>query len=163
MGLEVNDHANKLFDNRYEIVSESGCWIWTAATNGHKNHNYGVFAVRDDKMPAHRYSAKRFLKEKLLQKDVVIHRCDVPECVNPEHLRVATQKDNMQDMHQKKRANPPKGERHHKSNLSEEKVLQIFDAEGSYRRIAKLFGTSATTVSNIKNRKTWFHVTSDLA
>jgi hypothetical protein len=47
---------------------------------------------------AHRFSAFVFLNFNLTSELVVAHRCDVPRCVNPDHLFIGTYKDNTQDM-----------------------------------------------------------------
>ena len=83
---------------KYE-VAENGCWNWTGKQN---EHGYGVITVEGRYTRAHR--AMYFMINPKADTDlVVMHRCDNPRCINPEHLALGTQKENMMDMHAKGR------------------------------------------------------------
>lgn len=90
-----------------KVNKTSNCWLWTGVTRG---MGYGMVALRrvDGKQPremAHRLSwqlANGPIPDGLL----VLHRCDVPACVNPEHLFLGTTKDNAQDALRKGRLRP---------------------------------------------------------
>src|SRR5262245_58279388 len=86
----------------------SGCWLWDGSYSG---GGYGTFYVggRLKQMPAHRFSYEVH-KGPIPEGLFVCHHCDVRECVNPDHLFVGTQSDNIQDMLIKKRGNPRRGE-----------------------------------------------------
>lgn len=78
-------------------VDKSGeCWLWTGPVN---NMDYGRFDTFDTKPPkrrlAHRYALRDLglLDESL----IVLHACDTPRCVNPDHLSQGTQLDNIRD------------------------------------------------------------------
>jgi hypothetical protein len=93
----------------------------------------------------------------------ILHTCDNSPCCNPEHLRIGTQNDNIQDMVSKGRARgaPHKGVSNSQAKLDAEAVLTIRQqlSEGrSQSEIAKNFGVSQTNVSQIKRRKTWGHL-----
>src|ERR1035438_10142656 len=84
-------------------INPTGCWLWTAAIN---EHGYGVIGRGErgtGNEKAHRLSflwANGYLPERPL---IVRHTCDVPACVNLEHLIAGTAKDNMQDCIRRKR------------------------------------------------------------
>lgn len=84
---------------RAEPIPWSGCWIWMA---GLMPNGYGSACVNGKSVNAHRamFSAKNGPIPKGL---VVRHTCDVRECVNPDHLILGTQKDNIRDMHDRGR------------------------------------------------------------
>lgn len=78
----------------------SGCWLWTASGD---QHGYGRFGVPKEyrTVLSHRFSYEKLVgcAENLF----VCHKCDNPFCVNPHHLFIGTQDDNMQDMSKKGR------------------------------------------------------------
>ncbi|MBL8924116.1 MAG: HNH endonuclease [Myxococcaceae bacterium] len=77
----------------------TGCWLWKAAKN---NKGYGVLRVGDGNVYAHRASwVTHFGEVKTGQ--CVLHRCDVPACINPDHLFVGSHADNTADMLRKGR------------------------------------------------------------
>lgn len=79
---------------------ESDCWMWTGARMRGEG-SYGRFRNR----LAHRVAWELF-KGPIPFGLYVLHRCDNPPCVNPEHLFLGTQQDNMDDAHQKGRGGP---------------------------------------------------------
>lgn len=84
------------FNQKYEIDPKTGCWLWTkTVTNG----GYGIIGVgglRGSMRPAHRVSWCLFHGD-IPDGLHVLHRCDVPSCVNPDHLFLGTHQDNMND------------------------------------------------------------------
>lgn len=92
------------FETKYRKNEETGCWEWVCTLN---RDGYGMFAMRvlrkGKAVLAHRASYslyKTFIPEGLL----VLHRCDNPCCVNPDHLFLGTSQDNFNDMVAKGRA-----------------------------------------------------------
>ena len=83
----------------------------------------------------------------------VLHKCDNPKCVNPEHLFLGTQKDNMEDKTRKGRQ--ARGTRHGMAKLGESQVLAIRKSRGSATAIAVQFGVSATHVGRIRSGRSW--------
>lgn len=93
------------FDSKIERIPFSGCWIWTGRVM--ERNGYGTLG----RNLAHRISWK--LHSGPIPKGLyVLHRCDVSCCVNPEHLFLGTQLDNVRDMMAKGRQNM--GDRYHK-------------------------------------------------
>gem|GEM_PF-1246966 len=134
-----------------------GCWEWKG---GKKNYGkklpYGSFSFRDKRTNiAHRISYE--LYRGLIPKGlIVMHICDNPPCVNPDHLKVGTYLDNQKDKVRKGRGKVEK--------LSEEEVKEIlsrFKMGVKGCRIAKDFGISQSTASSIKHRKLWAWVKID--
>jgi hypothetical protein len=77
---------NERFDSKWEPCPESGCWLWTAAL---LKDGYGGFKVERKMLRAHRFAWER--KHGPIPKGMVVcHKCDVPGCVNPDHLFLGT-------------------------------------------------------------------------
>lgn len=132
------------------------CWLWTSYTQ----HGYGCMKILGKSVRAHRLSY--FIHNGVYDTDLcILHKCDNPLCVNPDHLFIGTQQDNVKDMHDKKRhkiLNPKKGENQWKSKLKKQDILQIRFLLGSVltnREIAKKYNVSQSRISDIKNNKAW--------
>lgn len=91
---------------KFVSKSDNGCWLWIGAFE--KNPRclpYGWFYwVGRGKLRAHRVSYELFVGE-LGKSQCVLHKCDNPKCVNPDHLSTGTQADNIRDMIAKGRDN----------------------------------------------------------
>lgn len=85
-------------------IPESGCWIWMGQVN--IKNRYGQFRrfAKDKWNKAHRISYEAFHGQ-IDDGNGVLHKCDIPECVNPAHLYQGTQKDNCRDMIDRNRQN----------------------------------------------------------
>lgn len=138
---------------------ESGrCWLWT----GTGPRGYGMIrptgAARGaSKLYAHRVSWELHYGP-IPDGKHVLHRCDNPSCVNPEHLFLGTHADNMADKVSKGRQNTLRGEAVKNSKLTEKEVLEIRSSGLPYTRLAKLYDVSDVQISNICRRKQWAHV-----
>lgn len=142
-------------------VAESGCIEWTGGSRN--EHGYGQFSVKGNKaFPCRMQLAHRvawYLHTGQLPDGHVLHSCDNPACVNPEHLRIGDQFANMQDCVSRGRhgggARP--GERHHQAKLTAEQVREIRALGGvqTQRTLAKRFGVSGTTIGAILRGRNW--------
>lgn len=94
----------------------------------------------------------------------VLHRCDNPPCVNPEHLFLGSHQDNMDDRQRKGRTRTPEalcGSASSCARLTEVDagvIRHLAECDVNQGRIARLYGVSQTMVSRIKLRKAWAHV-----
>ena len=91
------------FHEKYERVPFGACWIWVGALD---TDGYGMIAVGRGPKSAHRISW--ILKNgEIPDGKHVLHTCDNPACVNPDHLFLGTHSDNMKDGVKKGRIKPP--------------------------------------------------------
>lgn len=81
------------------VVSDSGCWLWTGCVNG---TGYGTICVHGKRTLAHRFSFEMH-RWVIPEGKSILHTCDVRRCVNPEHLFLGTQKENLLDAQKKGR------------------------------------------------------------
>ena len=137
----------------------AACWAWNASRDG---FGYGHFATERRRIErAHRVSWRFSNGRSIPDGVLVLHRCDNPWCVNPAHLWLGTDADNVRDAVAKRRARGAVGERNQGAKLTESQVL---DVRRRYREgarqvdIAAAFGIRQTTVSQIVRRETWAHV-----
>lgn len=141
-----------LADRFWRKVDKTGdCWLWAGSTNIH-----GRGQVNIDK---HMISAHRVAYE-LTYGPIpdglwVLHHCDVPLCVRPDHLFLGTHHDNMRDMAIKQRSTH--GSRSNFAKLDEATVIAIREMSSHVTpaSIAGRFGVSASTVSRILAGVTW--------
>lgn len=115
--------------HRFEekITKTNTCWLWIGAK---QYSGYGRFWNGKKLTGAHQYSY-RLYKGEIKEGLVVMHKCDNPSCVNPDHLNLGTTKDNLQDMYRKKRNRKLQtytaGSNHHGAKLTKEQVIEARD------------------------------------
>ena len=135
----------------------SDCWYWVG---GVTTLGYGTIPKW---RVAHRFSWHLF-NGPIPKGMSVLHKCDIRNCVNPDHLFIGTQNDNVQDMMRKGRHRcvPKLGEDNPMSKLDNEKVAMIREdlerKELSQNKIAKKYSVSPMTISRIKNKQLWSHI-----
>lgn len=132
------------------------CWEWSGMMN---TNGYGRFSYKDNHVLAHRVSFEMFVHE-IPDGMVVCHKCDNRKCVNPMHLWVGSQSDNLKDAFRKGRmVHPePTGDKNGNAKLTWGKVREIRKLHESGVKkylIASSFGISPSTVGNITNNQTW--------
>jgi hypothetical protein len=135
---------------------ESGCIEWTGSSD---TKGYGQLRVDRKLIKAHRYAVER-INGPIPSGMVVMHACDNPKCVNIDHLRVGSQKQNVHDMDLKgRRINKhPKGETHKNAKLTDDDVRAIRRDTRRQIDIAATYGVAQTVVSKIKLHQAWRHV-----
>lgn len=150
---------DRFFDN---VDATGDCHIWLA---GKTPNGYGRVTLNGKSHGAHRVawclSMGISIDHPSIDGMVVCHTCDVKECVNPSHLFLGTQKDNVADMLKKGRGNHPKGSAHHGAKLIEGDIPRIRDmirCGATSRSIANLFKVSPATICLINTGKIWAHI-----
>lgn len=122
--------------------SGQDCWVWRGTRNA---ASYGIFTIDGDPVLAHRFSYELF-RDAIPEGLFVCHRCDNPGCVNPAHLFLGTQRDNMADMATKGRQN------NGRIKLSPDSVREIRErcaAGEAQKDVALAFGLSPSAVCRI--------------
>lgn len=145
------------FWSKVNKCHDDECWEWMA----YKTHQgYGRFTCNGRVVGAHRLSyllAYGAIPTSLQ----VLHRCDNPSCVNPKHLFVGTNADNVKDKMDKGRFRPNIGEHSGRSKLKESDIPIIRELNSigiSLGKLSKHYGVTKQSIYAIVKRKTWQHV-----
>jgi len=140
-----------------KVKKTEGCWIWTAFKN---KGGYGVFGVAHSQSggPSQLMLAPRMAwtltNGEIPEGQYVLHSCDNPSCVNPDHLRLGSLAENAQEMWSKRRGRPPPplfGEDNANHRLTDEQVRLIRSSYPilSQAKLATLTGASESQIRNI--------------
>lgn len=152
------------------VGDEDECWPFMSSRD---SHGYGWLKVGGVALKAHRLAfkfANGHLPKWTGKADgpVVMHMCDNRACCNPNHLKIGTQDENISDMVQKGRCRNgrqptydecPRGEKHGNTFISEETARYILESIKTAKELADELGTSLSLVKQIRNGRTWGHVT----
>ena len=158
----MSDQAMLEYVKRRSIPEPmSGCWLWLGSVAGPQDHARGYYNNRG-------YQASHLAwmgaNGQIPDGLWVLHRCDVPLCVNPAHLFLGTRTDNMRDCANKGRyflTRHPEaqcGGRNPMAKLTEEQVAEIraLSVGGSFQRdLAKRYGFSQAAIGRAINGKCW--------
>lgn len=121
-------------------VLNARCWLWVGPV---MKDGYGTFSVNKKLMRAHRYSYQ-LLVAPIPEGKIILHACDVPLCVNPEHLSAGTWKDNSVDASRKGRM------KNHRRKLNADQVQFIIQSELTNKELAKRFSVSDPVIRNVR-------------
>lgn len=154
--------STKVMQKFWTKVSKqsSGCWLWIGGCNG---KGRPVIYYGGGQIYAHRL-AYQALVGPIPKGMLVCPTCDCKVCVNPKHLFVGTQADNMQDMRVKGRANHPIGETNGRAKLTEAEVKFIRTnylfrhPKWGQTALAKRYGVCVVTIQDIVHNRSWRHL-----
>jgi len=145
-------------DSFWLKVDKAGdCWLWMGKWS--IGNDYGAIKIRQKVWMTHRL-AWTLVVGPIPDGQCVLHRCDTPRCVRPDHLFLGTQIQNVDDRQKKQRQ--ARGERSGASKLTDSTVAEIralYAAGGvSQRALGRRFGTDNSTICRVVNRERWTHV-----
>lgn len=141
-----------------EIGPERGdCWLW----RGNLVRRYGHFSLSAVKtVKAHRWIYERIVGA-IPEGHQIRHKCDVPACVNPDHLETGTAKQNIADKYERGRAPDRRGEKHPMAKIGPDDVLEIRKLASmgiTHAVLAERYGLRRQYVSGLVSRRTWKHI-----
>lgn len=138
------------FEEKTLLIPFSTCHWWDGAPD---RNGYGRISVGSVNYSAHRMAYKIY-KGEIPENMIVCHTCDNPMCVNPDHLWLGTNRENLQDMVKKGRT----GERGRKFNRNKAATIRFLSESFSTKEIAAFYSVKPRAIRNIINRKTWKHI-----
>jgi hypothetical protein len=152
---EITDRQRRNFFAKVDITP--GCWIWKGAID---TGGYGCLSLFKIVSTAHRTSWRIHFGD-IPDGSHVLHRCDVRACVNPDHLFIGTNADNMADRNRKGRQAHLHGEADGMAKLTDQAVLSIRMrvACGAVQKdLAEEFNVTPTAIRHVVHRNTWRHI-----
>jgi len=142
------------FESKFEKGNVEKCWNWKGAIS----HGYGSLRFKGKHYIASRAAYEVYIS--VINDDLLVcHKCDNPLCVNPNHLFLGTELDNMKDMVSKNRS--AKGSHHSQAKLNETSVKEIkklLKQQLSHSEIAKLYDVKREAISKINQGIRWGHI-----
>lgn len=138
--------------NKYEPITETGCWIWMGYVS---DQGYGRIHYKGKFSHATRFFYEHHNGE-IPEGLFVRHKCDNPTCVNPEHLELGTQKQNQEDMVRRNRQS--KGEDRHSAILTESQAKEIKNSSDRTTDLAHRYNVSLSAICDIRKNRTWRHI-----
>lgn len=148
------------FEDKFEPITETGCWVWIA---GSTRTGYGRHYVNGTTVYAHRHAYELWIGP-IPNGLYVLHKCDNPSCVNPQHLFVGSHLDNVADMIAKGRNSGNHkgvGEANGRSKLSAPEVKSIrqrYKNGESQTALSREFDLGVTAINKVVTYKTWKHL-----
>lgn len=151
--MNLRPALQQFIERRSMPVTECGCWIWLGTLNP---KGYGIVKFADETFRAHRLSWLVHRGE-IPNSLFVLHQCDTPSCVNPDHLFLGDHRENMRDMARKGRSAGAKNGRcaPAPAKLSVDQVQLVLRSNASNRELAHKFKVAKNTIGDIRRGRTW--------
>lgn len=125
------------------------CWLWSASVTGSGYGQIGLGRKLDGRGDSHRI-AWLLCNGPIPDGQQVLHKCDNKRCVNPDHLYLGTNAQNMQDALQ--RGQKPRGSKCSFAKLTDNQVAEIRATTGiSHQKLSENYGVSRVTITRVKN------------
>lgn len=158
-GCNTNHTPQQAFWNYATPGKPDDCWLWQGYT---EKNGYGRARFRGKRYAAHRLGWELHFGP-IPEGMNVLHKCDVRNCINPQHWFLGTAKDNMQDKMSKGRGKGmfKKGETHPNTKINKTVVIDIrkqFSQGQKVTAIAKRLGISYSIVWHIVHYHSWTHI-----
>lgn len=151
----LEEYKTQVYETKF-TKKANGCWEWNKPLH---QFGYGIIVIRKQRYCSHQLAYLLYNGD--LNDKHVLHKCDNPKCVNPDHLFLGTQAENIYDCVNKKRQVhiPSPGERNGFSKLTEEDVRDIFYKRNTLKYklkdIANEYDIVTSCVSGIALGKSW--------
>lgn len=139
-----------------KVNKTQSCWLWTASKDG---MGYGLFGIQPRRIKRAHIISWILHRGSVPNGMLVLHNCDTPSCIRPDHLHLGTIQDNMDERNAKSRH--AHGETSGRAKLKAFDVLRIrqLRSEGMLlEEIASLYGVASETISGICIRRSWKHI-----
>ena len=148
------------FKDRIGLTDSNGCWPWTGNLTSRDARAY-IWWKGKTRIAA-RVMMIDILGYTLQTNECVLHTCDNPACINPDHLYIGTQSDNAKDRQSRNRNKAFnktfKGEANGASKLTKLQAQEILDSSESYKTLAQKFAVGRSNIGSIKRGVTWSHL-----
>lgn len=148
--------ARKSIADRFwpQVHKTDSCWLWKGDTS---LSGYGRIWYKGRTVRAHRIAWMLNSGELPPTTALVLHKCDTPACVRPDHLFLGTTQDNIRDKVAKRRH--AKGETHYNHKLTADDVRAIRASTESNVALARKYGVHNDNIRYVRIRRSWAHIT----
>jgi len=143
------------FLESFDRDGENQCWNWNKSVT---SAGYGLITDETGKQIGSNRASWILHNGPIPKGMVICHKCDNRLCVNPSHLFVGTQRDNVRDCINKGRRNDVRGEMRPNARLTQAAVRFIRRTHRPVVELARCYGVSVPTIRDVKSHRYWRHV-----
>ncbi len=138
---------------QYIIDEKKGCHLCISHTQDTPGYTY---LKRNGKSQGTHCYLYKITKGEIKKGNVIMHMCNTPQCINPEHLEQGTRQDDTN--HKVLSGRHCYGEKHPRAKLTEEQVMMIRSSEEKGVKLGKELGYDSSAISKIRKNKRWKHL-----